>query len=285
MEERTVRFDQDLQIEAYQFKGIRQKFPNHFHEFYVLGFIEKGRRSLTCKQKNYLVDEGDLLLINPYDSHLCEQLGNDALDYRSIHIRSEVMEGLARDITGQDGLPVFSHNVVPKYPELDLLKELHELMSQGGDPLRKAECLCLFLEGVLCDFSSYEVDSESTVSRSIDLICSYIQTYYDQQLTLDRLGELAHLNQYTLIRQFTKLKGITPHQYLTTIRIGEAKKMLEQGVSPLDTAVSTGFSDQSHFTRSFKNLIGVTPKQYRDSFKKERSNEGTTSKVQKESRA
>ena len=48
-ETRTVYFDADLNIEAYSFKGIRQKFPTHFHEYYVIGFIENGRRELFCK--------------------------------------------------------------------------------------------------------------------------------------------------------------------------------------------------------------------------------------------
>ena len=53
-EERRVCFDEDLGIEAYSFKGIMQKFPNHFHEYYVIGFIESGRRRLSCKNKEYV---------------------------------------------------------------------------------------------------------------------------------------------------------------------------------------------------------------------------------------
>ena len=41
-ETRTVKYDPELKIEAYSFKGIMQKFPNHFHDYYVIGFIESG---------------------------------------------------------------------------------------------------------------------------------------------------------------------------------------------------------------------------------------------------
>jgi len=41
---RTVKYDAELKVEAYHFQGIMQKFPNHFHEYYVIGFIEKGHR-------------------------------------------------------------------------------------------------------------------------------------------------------------------------------------------------------------------------------------------------
>lgn len=63
-EERLVRIDDELKIEAYQFVGIMQKFPNHFHEYYVIGFVEAGRRYLTCKNREYVIDAGDLLMFN-----------------------------------------------------------------------------------------------------------------------------------------------------------------------------------------------------------------------------
>lgn len=43
-EVRSVYFDADLNVEAYSFMGIAQKFPNHFHDYYVIGFIENGQR-------------------------------------------------------------------------------------------------------------------------------------------------------------------------------------------------------------------------------------------------
>lgn len=64
-ETRTVKFDAELKLEAYRFEGIMQKFPNHFHEHYVIGFIESGRRYLSCKNKEYITEPGDLLLFNP----------------------------------------------------------------------------------------------------------------------------------------------------------------------------------------------------------------------------
>ena len=74
------------------------------------------------------------------------------------------------------------------------------------------------------------------------------------------------MNKYTLIRNFTHEMQITPYQYLETIRINQAKKLLEAGIDLTETAILAGFSDQSHFTRFFKKLIGLTPKQYQNIF-------------------
>ena len=53
-ETRTVVYDDELRIEAYRFEGIVQPFPNHFHEYYVIGFIEDGERCLSCKGQEYV---------------------------------------------------------------------------------------------------------------------------------------------------------------------------------------------------------------------------------------
>ncbi|MEK1829733.1 AraC family ligand binding domain-containing protein [Priestia megaterium] len=96
---RTAHVDADLHIEGYRFKGIMQKFPAHFHEYYVIGFIEEGQRHLICQGKAYIINPGDLLLFNPYDVHSCEQIDGKTLDYRCINVAPEVMKKLFLTLT------------------------------------------------------------------------------------------------------------------------------------------------------------------------------------------
>ena len=72
----------------------------------------------------------------------------------------------------------------------------------------------------------------------------------------------------SLLRAFTRAKGMTPYRYLQSVRIGAARKLLEEGNSLIDTALKTGFSDQSHFSKFFNMFIGLTPGSYRDIFQK-----------------
>ena len=58
-EVRTVVYDEELRMEAYHFEGIVQPFPNHFHEYYVIGFVEDGARVLSCKNQEYTVTSGN----------------------------------------------------------------------------------------------------------------------------------------------------------------------------------------------------------------------------------
>lgn len=94
-------------------------------------------------------------------------------------------------------------------------------------------------------------------------------------ISLNRLSSIAGISKYHLLHSFTRQKGISPYSYLETVRISRAKKLLEQGESPLEAAFATGFYDQSHFTNLFKKFIGLTPRQYGGIFQKENENGAT----------
>lgn len=98
-EQRLIKYDEQLQIEAYWFGGIMQKFPNHFHECYVLGFIEKGVRQLSCSNQKYVLKSGDMIVLNPYDNHSCQSLDDEPLDYRCLNIETKVMKKMVKDMT------------------------------------------------------------------------------------------------------------------------------------------------------------------------------------------
>ncbi len=79
---KKVVYDDELRLEAYRFEGIIQPFPSHFHEHYVIGFVEKGERVLSCRDREYAIEEGGILLFNPGDSHACVQSDGGTFDYR-----------------------------------------------------------------------------------------------------------------------------------------------------------------------------------------------------------
>ena len=97
-------------------------------------------------------------------------------------------------------------------------------------------------------------------------MCRYLEEHYARRITLEELSALAGLSKYYLLRCFTRQKGITPYRYLETVRVEQAKALLERGAPPAEAALRAGFADQSHFNRFFKTLIGLTPSQYRAVF-------------------
>jgi AraC-like DNA-binding protein len=269
MEKRIVQFDSELGIEAYHFEGIMQKFPNHFHEHYVIGFVESGRRHLICKNREYTIEAGDLVLFNPLESHTCEQIDDQPLDWRCLNINTEVMLPVAAEISGVQQAPTFTTVVVSQSDVLhhrdavSLLRYLHKSIMEESKYFDKDETFYFLIEQLIADYTKPVTDfSSQKISKEILAVCDYIETHYAETIALSELSDVSRLNKYTLIRNFTLQKGITPYQYLSTIRINKAKELLDSGVSPIDAAFQSGFTDQSHFTRFFKNFIGLTPGRY-----------------------
>ncbi|MFT0802741.1 AraC family transcriptional regulator [Bacillus swezeyi] len=270
-ETRTLFLDPDLQVEAYRFKGIMQKFPNHFHEYYVIGFIEKGQRYLLCQGQEYIINPGDLVLFNPYDTHSCEQIDGEALDYRCINVMPDVMKRFVLEITGTDSLPYFTQNVLFRHELNASLKELHIQILQKEKALKKEELFLNLLEELIRTYSDVTfLENAPQPSEKVKTVCGYLEAHYTENIILDDLSKLTGWSKYHLLRSFTKQKGISPYSYLETVRINHAKKLLEQGVKPIETAFQTGFSDQSHLTKFFKRQVGLTPKQYMKIFEYDR---------------
>ncbi len=267
LEERTVCFDRDLEVEAYRFKGVMQKFPNHFHEYYVIGYIESGKRRLSCKNNEYTIGTGDLVMFNPMENHTCEQIDQNTLDYRCINIKPEIMKKAVHEITGREYLPQFSQPVAFDSEQSSLLCELHQAIMEEQDNFKKEETFLFLIEQLLDEYTlPYSESIESYLSTEIKEVCTYIEERYAEHIILDDLSKIAKMNKYSLLRSFTRIMGITPYRYLETVRINVAKKLLENGTEPIEAAMETGFVDQSHFSNFFKEFIGLTPRQYKNIF-------------------
>lgn len=273
-EVRTVCYDDDLHLEAYRFQGIVQPFPNHFHDYYVIGFIETGIRCLSCKNKEYTIGQGNILLFNPNDNHSCVQCDGGTLDYRGLNISKETMLSLVEEITGQRILLGFSENVIENDELKCYLHSLHQMIMDGSKEFEKEEMLLLLISLLIEQYGQPFSSCIPECSKEIENACVFMSEHFAEHITLEELCKRSGLSKSTLLRAFTKSKGITPYRYLQTVRISRAKELLEQGVSTIDTAVQTGFSDQSHFSSFFHMFIGLSPAAYRRIFKEGGRNHG-----------
>ena len=95
-------------------------------------------------------------------------------------------------------------------------------------------------------------------------VTEFIHEYLNVPLTLAQLAELADLSSSQFARLFKESTGIPPHRYQLRARIERSQELLLSSKEPLsEIAIATGFADQSHFTRVFRNFTGATPKQWK----------------------
>lgn len=106
----------------------------------------------------------------------------------------------------------------------------------------------------------------ATQPRAVADALRYIHTNYSRDLSLNDLAESVHLSPFHVARLFKQALGVSPHQYLIQVRVNSARSLLAAGSgerSLAEVASAVGFADQSHLTRHFKRILGVTPKQFR----------------------
>lgn len=265
-ETRTVVYDDGLRLEAYRFEGIRQPFPSHFHEYYVIGYIEKGERVLACRDRKHVIGKGSIVLFNPGDSHACIQSDGGTFDYRGLNIAKEIMLDLTEEVTGKRELPGFSKNVIFDEEAGCCLRLLHEMIMNEAGEFEREESLLLLISHLIRNYGQPSCRCIPECRQEIEKACEYMEQHFAERIYLNQICHYIGLSKSTLLRAFTKSKGVTPYRYLETIRINEAKKLLSKGTAPVEAAIKTGFSDQSHFTNYFNQFIGLAPGIYREIF-------------------
>jgi AraC-like DNA-binding protein len=114
-------------------------------------------------------------------------------------------------------------------------------------------------------------NSNALLNRECTQIKNYLDANYSENITLDMLASLSHMNKYYMVHAFTKYIGISPITYLLQKRIQEGKSLLGSttySISQISDML--GFSSQSYFSQAFKKATGKTPIQYRNERKQSR---------------
>jgi AraC family transcriptional regulator len=89
---------------------------------------------------------------------------------------------------------------------------------------------------------------------------TYIDEHLGERISLDELARQAGVSRFHFARQFRLSTGESPMEYLRRTRIERSKRILQSRDSTIaEVAARLGFSDQSHFTRTFGRLVGVSP--------------------------
>jgi len=99
---------------------------------------------------------------------------------------------------------------------------------------------------------------------AVEKIDRFLDCHYSEDLSIDRLAEIVEVQVSTFSKRFKKATGLSPYRYLVRKRMEEAKSALRHTDRPIiEVAAECGYSNQAHFSTSFKKEVGMTPKQYR----------------------
>jgi AraC-like DNA-binding protein len=148
---------------------------------------------------------------------------------------------------------------------LSSLFELCTMLRPGPTAMEVQASLVEFvaaLMGELLDQTTTPSSRPNSDSRAAERIRACLHADPSVTIDLTTLAEQAGMSRFRVLRVFKRRFGLPPHTYQLQLRLGLAQKSLRAGLHPAQVAAEYGFVDQSHLTRHFKRLLGVTPAQY-----------------------
>ena len=233
----------------------------HTHRHAELFFVLGGQGSFQLLDKTLPVAARDLVVINPGVPHCELSQPGSPLEY--IVLGVERLEMLAGDQgfvhtsfhSGWDGLTSCLGL---------LLQEVRD--GQEGYPAVCQHLLEVILLRLLrhSELALAPAPEEYAGSRECDLVRRYIEEHFKENLTLDQLAQLAHINKYYLVHAFRKEYNTSPISYQISRRIQESKFLLTSSDRTLSQiAHILGFSSLSYFSQSFRRAEGMSPMEYR----------------------
>jgi AraC-like DNA-binding protein len=240
------------------FQSLNQTFTAHHHSGYSVGITHEGLFLSQYGKGTHAVYRGATRVLNPMEAH-----GGSSQNWSLTNFYPTValMRSIYRQIFHEAKTPLFEKHVIEDQRLYGLLVTFFRSVYYGADMLESESAMIEALSYLILQYAHTknipsEPQSQASLSRTIDLI----QTQAEHPITLECLAREAGLSKYHFLRTFKQHTGLTPHQYILSVRVQKATEQIIAGESIAQASFDSGFSDQSHFTRHFKRIYGYTPR-------------------------
>lgn len=144
------------------------------------------------------------------------------------------------------------------------LRALVGFVLAPGARLAKQEAVSSLL-AALCDHGVIAIRAlgdRDPAATALERARSFLDESLAENPSLDEIAAEARMNKHVLVRRFRHRFGTTPHSYLVLSKVERARDLLARGTAPAEVAVTLGFADQAHLTRTFQRRVGLAPGTY-----------------------
>lgn len=239
-------------------------YAPHQHDAFVVAVTESGGSEFRSRGRSDEARESVLLVFNPAEPHSGRMGWSKRWRYRSLYLTQPAIDHVTAGL-GIDRPAYFMRNVLGDADLIAAFARLHRSLDEGHDPLEEHELLVASF-GELFTRHGDGARAIPTVPRDEAAVSIVVKRMASQHaesgLSLDEMGLWVGMTAFQLIGLFKRTIGLTPHAYLTQLRLKAAIRELKAGVPIAEAALASGFYDQSALTRHFKRSFGITPLQY-----------------------
>ncbi|MFM0194432.1 AraC family transcriptional regulator [Paraburkholderia strydomiana] len=246
-------------------------FPRHSHDRFGVGVIVSGGHKSASGRGPVEARANDAIMVNPGEVHDGSPLDERGRAWCMLYFEPSMLVSAAAELSGAAAREIELTQPVVHDP---LLKHLFERLfavaveAPGApDALAREQALLELLAHLLDAHATTQASSETHVlslrrAGPIARAKARIDDDPSAPLTLADLAGEAGMSRFQLLRAFAHEIGLPPHAYRMQRRVMLARQWITRGVALADAAAAAGFADQSHMTRAFVRLLGVTPANY-----------------------
>lgn len=243
-------------------------FPRHSHDRFGVGVIVSGGHRSASGRGLVEARANDAIMVNPGEVHDGSPLDERGRAWRMLYFEPATLSAAASELTGAAAGELELTRPVARDP---LLKRLFERLFSVAV---QAPCVPddLVREEALLDLLGHLVRVHATrpsragLAEALGGPIARAKARIDDDpasaLTLADLAADTGMSRFQLLRGFALETGLPPHAYRMQRRVALARHWIAQGAALADAAAAAGFADQSHMTRAFVRLLGVTPANY-----------------------
>ena len=241
----------------------------HFHDYFEIMLPLTSPGNIFVNDQVYPLERGTLYLIG--ESTLHRTMANGFHSRYILHISRKALTDLSTPQTDFTQLMQVNFRRATLNSDemtelIELFQDLERNKNDGsfGSDIRQTVALLRLLIRVA---PTLNAASAGEAIRNKDFlrvapILDYIQENLAEPLSLDQIASQFYLSKHYLCRIFKSATGFSVMEYIIYSRVLRARQLLQEGVSVQQAGEMSGFSDNSHFIRTFGHLTGVTPGRY-----------------------
>jgi AraC-like DNA-binding protein len=238
------------------------------HGGFSVSYVRKGSFGYRTRGRSFDLVAGSLLVGHPGDEFVCTHdhvCGDECLSFQLAPALVESIGGAAE---------VWRTGGVPPLAELVVLGELAQAAAAGRSDVGLDELgtlLAARFVRVVSGRSHGAPDGAARDRRRAVEVALWLDAHSHEPIDLERAAQEADLSAFHFLRLFSRVLGVTPHQYLVRARLRHAARLLADDARPItDVAFDVGFGDLSNFVRTFHRAAGVSPGSFRRAAKGDR---------------
>ena len=252
---------------VYKSPIIKTEHPEGRNDYQLL-YIAYGKGHFFFNGKETIVTKGNMILFRPGEPQVYYYYSVDKTEVYWVHFTGSEVERYLEHYELPNDKNVFFTGISPDYQWLynQIIQEL-QLKRANYEELLRILLRHIFL--MINRFVKEDHTQGSDAFNEIERATHYFNENYNKDISIEQYAEEHLMSKNWFINCFKKIMKVTPMQYILQLRISTAKNLLESSTKNIsEIADAIGYDNPLYFSRLFAKYVGVSPKEYRNNFNK-----------------